>query len=64
MWDKASESIWQMLEETAVGHSSGRVETTAAAMFLVRYYGCFVRDNRGLRFAATIAGKLAAYPRS
>src|SRR5260370_37915019 len=36
MWDKALESIWQMLEETAVGHSSRRVETTAAAMFLVR----------------------------
>jgi hypothetical protein len=50
--DKASESIWQMLEETAVGHSSGRVETTAAAKFLVRYYGCFERDNRGLRVAS------------
>jgi hypothetical protein len=54
--EKASESIWQMLEETAVCHSGGRVETTAAAKFLVRYYGCFVRDNRGLRVAATIAG--------
>jgi hypothetical protein len=52
MWDKASESIWEMLEETAAGHSSVRVETTAATMFLVRYYGCFVRDNRGLRVAS------------
>jgi hypothetical protein len=52
MWDKALESIWQMLEETAVGHSSRRVETTAAAMFLVRYNAFFVRDNTGPRVAS------------